>query len=114
MSRPNSWKGLLWIETALMFALMNRGNRNKRRATLEPFAVKPDAVRLPDGQVIARQRIYRFGIRNTEDGQVLFYGGNTIQRAGQVGAAIILRNRTSKVRVDLPCENILIWSSSAW
>ena len=80
--------GVWVVGTALMFALMNRGNRNKRHATLEPFAVKSDAVRLPDGQVIARQRIYRFGIRNTQDGQVFFYGGNTIQRAGQAGAAM--------------------------
>lgn len=76
------------VGSALIFALMDHGNRTKRHAKLEPFAVKRDAVRLPDGQVIPRQRIYRFGTRNTEDGQVLFYGGNSAHRLGQVNQAL--------------------------
>jgi hypothetical protein len=80
--------GIWAVGAGLIFALMNHGNRTKRHATLGPFAVKSDAVRLPDGQVISRQQIYRFGIRNTEDNRVFFYGGNSIQRAGQAGAAM--------------------------
>lgn len=80
--------GLWAVVTTLIFTLMHHGNRTKRHATLGAFAVKPDAVRLPNGQVIERQRIYRFAVKNTEDGQVFFYGGNTIQRAGQAGAAM--------------------------
>ena len=80
--------GVWIVATVVFFALMKHGDRTKRHAMLEPFAVKRDAVRLPDGQLIPRQRIYRFGTRNTQDGQVLFYGGNSAHRLGQVNQAM--------------------------
>lgn len=80
---------IIWlIISGLIFVWLSYANRQKRHGKLNPFAVKHDAIRLPDGTVIPRERIYRLGIRNTEDGQVFFYGGNGIQRMGQAGAAM--------------------------
>ncbi|MHB1059061.1 MAG: hypothetical protein ACYC0F_14375 [Rhodanobacter sp.] len=78
----------IWlVATGLIFAWLNHADRKKRMGKLAPFAVKHDAIRLPDGQVIPKSRLYRFGIRNTESGGTIFYGGNTMQRAVALGSA---------------------------
>jgi len=80
---------ILWlIVSGLIFAWLSYTDRRKRHGKLGPFAVKHDALRLPNGTVIPRGRLYRLGIRNTEDGQVFFYGGSGVQRMGQAGAAL--------------------------
>jgi hypothetical protein len=79
---------VIWLlVSSLIFAWLAFVNRKKRRGKLPPFGVKRDALRLPDGEVIPKNRIYRLGIRNTENGGVYFYGGNSLQRAAAVGAA---------------------------
>jgi len=78
----------IWVIFAgLGLAWLSHADRNKRMGKLGPFAVKHDAIRLPDGQEIARSRLYRFAIRNTESGGITFYGGNTVQQAIAAGAA---------------------------
>jgi hypothetical protein len=71
----------------LLMLMTDHANKSKRHGKEGPFAVKRDAIRLPNGQEIARSRIYRFGVRNTQSGQVLFYGGGHIERLGQKGVA---------------------------
>lgn len=69
---------IIWLGVSSgLIALMNFGNRRKRKANLEPFAVRHDAIRLPDGQVITTDRLYRFGIRNTQTGGVIFYNAQS-------------------------------------
>ncbi len=63
--------------TGLVLWGMHSANKSKRHANMGPFAVSNGAIRLQNGTVIERERIYRFGSRNTESGKILFYGGNT-------------------------------------
>lgn len=80
---------IVWaVITGLIFWWLHHVNKSKRHADLGPFAVSPDAVRLPDGTVIQRSRVYQYSTRNTEDGRILVYGSpSSVVRAGQIGAA---------------------------
>jgi hypothetical protein len=79
---------LIWlVVSGLIFAWLGYVNRNKRHGKLAPFGVKRGAIRLPDGEIISKDQLYRLGIRNTESRTVVFYGGNAVQRTIAVGAA---------------------------
>jgi hypothetical protein len=79
---------VIWLlVSSLIFAWLAFVDRKKRRGKLPPFAVKRGAVRLPDGEIISKDQLYRLGIRNTESRAVFFYGGNAVQRTIAVGAA---------------------------
>jgi hypothetical protein len=79
---------LIWlVVSSLIFAWLAFVNRKKRHGKLAPFGVKRGAIRLPDGEIISKDQLYRFGIRNTESRAVFFYGGNAVQRTIAVGAA---------------------------
>jgi hypothetical protein len=83
--------GVIGVVVGLIVAVFVMGitdhmNRTKRHGKEGPFAVKQDAIRLPNGQEIAKSRIYRFGIRNTQSGAILFYGGGHLERMTQIGA----------------------------
>jgi len=80
---------ILWlIISAVIFAWLSHVDRRKRHGKLGSFSVKRDALRLPNGTVIPSHRIHRIGVRNTEDGQVVFFASGAVQQMGQAGAAL--------------------------
>lgn len=74
--------GMIW--------LIRRAADGKRGRQVQsrPFAVKRDAVRLPDGTVLTLDRVYAFAILNTQNPQIyLPVGGTSVERGSAMLAA---------------------------
>lgn len=96
---------LIWLViSGLIFTWLAHVNHRKRHGTLGPFAVKRDALRLPDGTVVSSDRVHRLGVRNTETQHVIFYGGGSVQQLGQAGAAMT-RQRMEKISNAVVAEH---------
>lgn len=82
-----------WVVTVGLIAWIligvGRGSNNaRRRVQSAPFAVRSDAVRLPNGAIIMASQVYALTQRNTQDGQpVLTAVNSTIGAMSAVGAA---------------------------
>lgn len=81
------WGLFIWLTiSGVMLAFFSARNRNVRQAMLPPFAVKHDAIRLPNGTVIPQERLYRIVIKNTQSKQVILMGTSTMGQFGALAA----------------------------
>jgi len=96
MSRPvHSLTGLLvqgavtWsVVGGLLLVWLRAINNSKRNVQDAPFAVRSEAVRLPNGGEVPAGRIYALTLRNGLDGHLsVMVTNSTIGRLGSLGAA---------------------------
>jgi hypothetical protein len=95
---------LTWAVLGGILVSLARGlNNSKRMLQTSPFAVRPEAVRLPNGTEIGETRIYALTIRNGFDGHFTMVVTNS--SIGAVSSAAAARNMAKvaavSFRVDL-------------
>lgn len=81
------WGLFIWLAiSGVALAFFSARNRNVRQAMLPTFAVKHDAIRLPNGTVIPQERLYRIVVKNTQSKQVILVGTSTMGQFGALAA----------------------------
>lgn len=99
--------GLIWLG--------RRAADGKRGRQVQPgpFAVKRDAVRLPDGTVLTVDRIYAFAILNTQNPQLYLPVGTTSVERGSAMLAASTHQRMLRISWAVVVEHDGIRSTLA-